>query len=251
MLNLAANARDAMGGVGQLTIDVRNALIDRIDVRATSELHAGQYVMLTVTDTGPGIAPEIMDRVFEPFFSTKPRSEATGLGLSTVYGFVKQSGGHVRLKSEAASGTSVSLYLPRVDRCDPRMPASEPPASNRRGTILVAEDNDSVRETAVGLLSDLGYRVLAARDAASALGVLESGIPVDLLFVDAVMPGRLQSPELARLARERHPGIAVLFTSGYADAGREAGFELIPKPYTREGLAEAVGGLLAAGRGAA
>ncbi|MFO1208302.1 MAG: PAS domain S-box protein [Amaricoccus sp.] len=252
VLNLAANARDAMGGVGQLTIDVRNALVDKADARAATDLHAGQYVLLTVTDTGPGIAPEIMDRVFEPFFSTKPRSEATGLGLSTVYGFVKQSGGNVGLESDATRGTSVSLYLPRADRSEERRPAPAPgsPAPGRR-TILLAEDNDAVRETTVGLLSDLGYRVMAARDAASALGILESGVPVDLLFVDAVMPGRLQSPELARLARELHPGIAVLFTSGYVGAGSEPGLDLIPKPYTREGLAQAVAGLLAAERNAA
>jgi signal transduction histidine kinase/CheY-like chemotaxis protein len=247
ILNLAINARDAMDGRGRLTIEASNAMIGLEYASQHEGLKPGQYVLVAVTDTGTGIAPELIERVFEPFFSTKPEGKGTGLGLSMVYGFVKQSGGHISIYSEVGEGTTVKLYLPRAMQSeDVLTDTSKGPVRGGTETVLVVEDDDDVRETAVALLSELGYRVLRARDAASALSVIESGAPIDLLFTDVVMPGPLRSPELARKARERIPNIAVLFTSGYTEnaivhGGRlDAGVELLGKPYTREALARKV-----------
>lgn len=258
ILNLALNARDAMGEGGRLTIATANAQLDEIDPEEAADVQPGAYVELLVRDTGTGIAPEILGQVFEPFFSTKPQGKGTGLGLSMVYGFVRQSGGHVRLESAPGHGTTVRLFLPRIDaREDAPAPGEAGPVVGGRETILVAEDDNDVRTTVVALLADLGYRVLTARDAAEALEVVDSGVPIDLLFTDVVMPGRLRSPELAQLARERRPGIAVLFTSGYTedaitrDGRLDAGVELISKPYTREALARKIRAVLgSAGEGA-
>jgi signal transduction histidine kinase/CheY-like chemotaxis protein len=252
LLNLAINARDAMGGQGRLTIEAGNTLLDEVYARAHGDLKPGQYVMLAVTDTGTGIAPDVLAQVFEPFFTTKPEGQGTGLGLSMVYGFVKQSGGHVKIYSEPGHGTTVKIYLPRSTQGEDR-PVGMEDAGVRGGdeTILVAEDDDDVRETVVVMLADLGYRVLRARDAESALSIIESGIAVDLLFTDVVMPGPMRSPELARKAAERQPGLAVLFTSGYTEnaivhGGRlDEGVELLSKPYTREALARRVRHVLA------
>nr|WP_246388747.1 response regulator [Microvirga mediterraneensis] len=251
ILNLAINARDAMDGRGRLTIEAGNALLD--DRYALQhDVAAGQYVMLAVTDTGSGIPPEILERVFDPFFSTKPEGKGTGLGLSMVYGFVKQSGGHIKIYSEVGQGTTVKIYLPRVhEQEDVLTDLRAAPVRGGTETILVVEDDDEVRETAVALLSDLGYRVLKARDATSALSIIESGLEIDLLFTDVVMPGPLRSPELARKARLRLPHIAVLFTSGYTEnaivhGGRlDPGVELLPKPYSREDLARKIRHVLA------
>ncbi len=256
VLNLALNGRDAMGGNGRLTVEVGNAFLDDGYSRAHSDVRPGQYVVLAVTDTGSGIAREILDQVFEPFFSTKPQGQGTGLGLSMVYGFVKQSGGHVKIYSEPAQGTTVKLYLPRIDRSED-LPTSvvAGPAAGGTETVLVAEDDDGVRATVVEMLSDLGYRVLTASDAASALHVIESGIPIDVLFTDVVMPGKLRSPELARMARARLPGLAVLFTSGYTenaivhDGRLDPGLELLSKPYTRDALARKLRAVLAGAAG--
>lgn len=244
LLNLAINARDAMNGRGRLTIEAGNACLDDHYVQGNPEAVAGQYVMLAVTDTGCGIAADIIDQVFEPFFTTKPEGHGTGLGLSMVYGFVKQSGGHIKVYSEPGEGTTIKLYLPRSTQSEDV--AIEQEAGSITGgteTILVAEDDDAVRDTVVALLADLGYRVLKARDAQGALTIIESGMPIDLLFTDVVMPGSLKSPEVARKARERLPHLAVLFTSGYTensivhDGRLDDGVELLTKPYTREALA--------------
>lgn len=248
ILNLAINARDAMGGTGKLTIEAANASLDDHYTRGFNDVPAGQYVMLAVTDTGSGIPSEVLDQVFEPFFSTKPEGHGSGLGLSMVYGFVKQSGGHVKLHSELGHGTTVKLYMPRVRKREEVLVASHQPvpASGGSETILVAEDDADVQATVVELLSELGYTVLRANDAQSALNVIESGMAVDLLFTDVVMPGTLKSPELARLARARLPELAVLFTSGYTenaivhDGRLDAGVELLSKPYSREQLARKV-----------
>ena len=251
ILNLGINARDAMPEGGKLTIEAGNAMLDGEYARV-NDVQPGQYVMVGITDTGSGIPPELLERVFEPFFSTKPEGKGTGLGLSMVYGFVKQSGGHVKIYSEPDQGTTIRIYLPRVFQAEDAL-ADETAAPVRGGseTVLVVEDDDEVRETAVGLLSDLGYRVLKAREALGALSVIESGVPVDVLFTDVVMPGPLRSPELARKARERLPGLAVLFTSGYNEnaivhGGRlDPGVDLLSKPYTREALARKIRHVLA------
>jgi PAS domain S-box-containing protein len=257
VLNLAINARDAMAGSGRLTIEANNAVLDDLYCRNHADVAPGQYVMLAVTDTGAGMAPEVLRQAFEPFFSTKDEGKGSGLGLSMVYGFVKQSGGHVKIYSEPGQGTTAKIYLPRsLAAEDTLAPVAEPsPPVGGTETILVAEDDEAVRSTVVEMLTDLGYRVLKAADAASALAVVESGVPIDVLFTDVVMPGTLRSPELARMARERLPNLAVLFTSGYTEnsivhGGRlDPGVELLGKPYTRESLARRIRQVLANQRG--
>lgn len=247
ILNLCINARDAMDGAGKLTIEVGNALLDVEYARRHAEVEPGQYVMIAVSDTGGGMSAEVLAQAFEPFFSTKPEGKGTGLGLSMVYGFVKQSGGHVKIYSEQGYGTTVKLYLPRsMETEDAPTPVDVEPIVRGTETILVAEDDEGVRTTVVEMLRELGYHVLKANDAASALNIIDSGLPIDLLFTDVVMPGPLRSPELARKARERLPGLAVLFTSGYTEnaivhGGRlDAGVDLLGKPYTREALAKKI-----------
>ncbi|QCN99769.1 response regulator (plasmid) [Azospirillum argentinense] len=247
LLNLAINARDAMNGHGRLTIEAGNAFLDDPYAARHAEVEPGQYVMLAVTDTGCGIPPDVLDHVFEPFFTTKPEGQGTGLGLSMVYGFVKQSGGHVKIYSEPGQGTTVRVYLPRAHQAEDVVTVIDNgPEAGGSETVLVVEDDDDVRATVVEMMADLGYRVLKARDAQSALAIVESGVPIDLLFTDVVMPGPLRSPDLARRAKERLPGIAVLFTSGYTEnaivhGGRlDLGVELLSKPYTREALSRKV-----------
>jgi len=244
LLNLAINARDAMEGQGRLTIELGNAHLDADYCRHHDEIEPGQYVMLAVTDTGTGMSPEVQAKVFEPFFSTKVEGKGSGLGLSMVYGFVKQSGGHVAIYSELGEGTTIRLYLPRaVESEDVEVATLHGPVTGGTETVLVVEDDADVRATVVEMLGDLGYRVLQAPDATAALAVVESGIPIDILFTDVVMPGTLKSPELARKAKARLPDLAVLFTSGYTEnsivhGGKlDAGVELLSKPYTREALA--------------
>ncbi|GGO99041.1 response regulator [Stakelama pacifica] len=252
LLNLAINARDAMNGAGKLTIELANAHLDDDYARTHDEVVPGQYVMLAVSDTGSGMPPEIVEKVFEPFFSTKSEGKGSGLGLSMVYGFVKQSGGHIKIYSEVGHGTTIKLYLPRaMEAEDVEVAVETGPVTGGTETVLVVEDDDEVRATVVEMLSDLGYRVLKAVDAQNALAVIESGMAIDLLFTDVVMPGNLKSPELARKARQRLPDIAVLFTSGYTEnsivhGGRlDAGVELLSKPYTREALARKLRHVLA------
>lgn len=252
LLNLAINSRDAMEGTGKLTIEVGNAFLDDSYSRTHPEVTAGQYVVLAVSDTGSGMTPDVIEQAFEPFFSTKPEGKGTGLGLSMVYGFVKQSGGHVKIYSEIGEGTTIKLYLPRSFQSEDRVAnVDNAPAVGGTETILVAEDDEGVRATVVEMLTDLGYYVLKAKDAQSALTVIESGAHIDLLFTDVVMPGTLRSPELARMARERLPNIAVLYTSGYTEnsivhGGRlDPGLELLSKPYTREALARKIRHVLA------
>ncbi|WP_051933118.1 response regulator [Massilia sp. BSC265] len=252
ILNLAINARDAMQSEGRLTIELGNAMLDDAYVEALTDVPAGQYVMLAVSDTGSGMSPETMERAFEPFFTTKPEGEGTGLGLSMVYGFVKQSGGHIRIYSELGHGTTFKIYLPRVHASEALIEdVRRIPASGGSETILVVEDDLALQGTVVEMLSGLGYKTLKANDGESALTILKSGIHIDLLFTDVVMPGNVKSPELARQAKEIQPGIDVLFTSGYTQnaivhGGRlDPGVELISKPYRRDDLARKIGHLLA------
>ncbi|WP_164018067.1 response regulator [Pyxidicoccus trucidator] len=253
ILNLAINARDAMEGEGRLTIEAGNAMLDDHYAQLHPDAAAGQYVLLAISDTGCGMPPEIMERAFEPFFTTKPEGRGTGLGLSMVYGFVKQTGGHIKIYSEVGHGTTIKIYLPRSLQVE--LPRSEPVPEQVEGgteTLLVVEDDAEVRATAVELLTELGYRVLKASDGQSALAIIQSGIPIDLLFTDVVMPGPVRSPELARHARTLLPDLEVLFTSGYTEnaivhGGRlDPGVHLLSKPYRREYLARKVRQLLMA-----
>jgi PAS domain S-box-containing protein len=247
LLNLAINARDAMDGHGKLTIEAGNAFLDQDYSERHAEVTAGQYVVIAITDTGCGMVPDIIEHAFEPFFTTKPEGQGTGLGLSMVYGFVKQSGGHIKIYSELGQGTTIRIYLPRArDLEDLETDIETGPVTGGSETVLVVEDDEEVRRTVVDMLTDLGYRVLKAKDAQSALAIIESGVPIDLLFTDVVMPGPLRSPELARKARERLPRVAVLFTSGYTEnaivhGGRlNDGIALLSKPYHREALARKI-----------
>ncbi|SFZ86202.1 PAS domain S-box-containing protein [Devosia enhydra] len=243
ILNLAINARDAMQGRGKLTIEAGNAFLDDHYARTHADVTPGQYVMIAVTDSGSGIPPEILDKVFEPFFTTKPEGRGTGLGLSMIYGFVKQSGGHVKIYSEVGSGTTVRLYLPRSDRPEDEKPMTGQTARGGTELVLVAEDDPRVRETTVALLTELGYQVVSAKDADAALAIVESGLAIDLLFTDVVMPGKLKSTEMAKRARQVRPGLAVLYTSGYTEnsivhGGRlDPGVHLLSKPYSSDALA--------------
>ncbi len=252
VLNLAINARDAMEGAGKLTIEASNARLDDTYTAGLDDVSSGNYVLLAVTDTGSGMDEDTLEQVFEPFFSTKPEGKGTGLGLSMVYGFVKQSGGHIKIYSEPGQGTTVKLYLPRaLGEEEHEALAPSGPARGGTETILVVEDDDDVRATVVATLTDLGYRVLTARDAQSGLAVIESGVPVDVLFTDVVMPGTLKSPEMAKLAKASNPDLVVLFTSGYTEnsivhGGKlDPGVELLSKPYTREALDGRIRHLLA------
>ncbi len=256
LLNLAINARDAMDGAGVLTIEAANVTLDEAFARRHADVAPGAYVMLAVGDTGEGIAPDILDQVFEPFFTTKPEGKGSGLGLSMVYGFVRQSGGHVQIESAVGRGTTVRLYLPSIAAEETVIARSRPAELGGGGeTVLVVEDDDAVREVVIEMVRGLGYKVVNAADAQSAMTVLRSGLSIDLLFTDVVMPGALQSTELADQARRLLPGIAVLFTSGYAEnaivhEGRlDAGVELLSKPYTREDLARRLRQILSSHRG--
>jgi signal transduction histidine kinase/DNA-binding response OmpR family regulator len=247
ILNLAINARDAMEGGGKLTLELGNAMLDDHYVSTEPDVPAGQYVLLAISDTGTGMTPEIMARAFEPFFTTKREGEGTGLGLSMAYGFIKQSNGHIRMYSEIGSGTTVKIYLPRS--LQPEVEVYNTltgPVIGGIETILVVEDDLVVQATAVDMLTGLGYRTVKANDGQSALNILQSGIPVDLLFTDVVMPGPVRSPDLARQAKQLLPNIEVLFTSGYTQNAivhgghLDPGVELISKPYRREDLARKI-----------
>lgn len=240
VLNLAVNARDAMPDGGRLTIETGNAHLDRNYAERHVEVSPGQYVSISVSDTGEGMGPEILAQAFEPFFTTKAVGKGTGLGLSQVYGFVKQSQGHVKIYSELGQGTTVRLYLPRISspsfdpEIEPEMPVPEGTGTE---TILVVEDDNDVRANSVEALKELGYRVVEAHDGPSALSVLEKQSQVDLLFTDVVLPGGMTGAQIAEKARQMKPNIKVLFTTGYArnaivHHGRlDKGVELITKPF--------------------
>jgi PAS domain S-box-containing protein len=245
VLNLAVNARDAMPGGGKLTIETANTYLDESYQETDTEVIPGQYILLSVTDTGPGIPKDILARVFEPFFTTKEAGKGTGLGLSMVYGFVKQSGGHVTIYSEPGEGTCVKLYFPRYLGAAP----SENGVGDR-GTlgaaqgevVLLVEDNDAVRAYSLLSLTELGYRVLEAADAEGALPILGSAERIDLLLTDVVLPGR-SGRLLADDAAQIRPGLKVLYTTGYSrnaivHHGRlDPGVDLLSKPFTYDQLA--------------
>jgi signal transduction histidine kinase/DNA-binding response OmpR family regulator len=251
ILNLAINARDAMQGNGRLTLELGNAMLNDDYIAGIPELRPGQYVVLAISDTGCGMPPDVIARAFEPFYTTKPEGQGTGLGLSMAYGFVKQSDGHIQIYSEPGSGTTVKVYLPRSTQ--PEVETADRRSMTMVGgseTILVVEDDLAVQTTVVDILSGLGYRVLRANDGQSALTIIQSGVPVDLIFTDVVMPGPVRSIEMTRQARQLCPDIQVLYTSGYTQnaivhGGRlDPGVELISKPYRREELARKLRSML-------
>jgi len=236
------NARDAMPGGGTLEIEVRNVTLRD---NAIADVAAGPYVRLSVRDTGCGMAPETLDRVFEPFFTTKEVGRGTGLGLSMVYGFVRQSGGHVAIESEVGVGTTISLYLPKSTQAPAEVaevaPIRDIPAGSER--ILMVEDDDDVLDVTSELLRQLGYQVQCARNGTDAVEVLKAGASFDLLFSDVVMPQGINGVELAREAKRLCSGIKVLLTSGnaadvLARHGAEDEFPIIAKPYRRADLAQ-------------
>ncbi|MBN9497301.1 MAG: PAS domain S-box protein [Alphaproteobacteria bacterium] len=248
ILNLAINARDAMPRGGHITIEVMNAILDDEYGARERDVEPGHYVMVAVSDTGTGMPPEIIDRVFEPFFTTKEVGRGSGLGLSMVYGFVKQSGGHIKVYSEVGVGSTFKLYFPRVDA-----PAQDMESESRskrvprgRETILVVEDDPLVRKHVVSSLKNLGYDVLEAENGADALAQIEKNEMIDLIFTDVVMPGQMGGRDLAEAAKKRRPDLKVLFTSGYTENsivhnGRlDSGVELLSKPYRRDQLATKV-----------
>lgn len=254
ILNLAVNARDAMNGSGTLTIESKAVHFEAEDAGQDLDLEPGPYVVVAVTDTGEGIPAEAIGKVFDPFFTTKDVGAGSGLGLSMVYGFVKQSGGDVRIYSEVGRGTTVRLYLP-VDRDSEQMPKQPVPMflgnSVSEGTILVVEDQADVREMAVSLLEDMGFTVVEAENGREGLAVVEDNKAIDLLFTDIVMPGGMDGTDLADAALKIRPTLPVVYTTGYAEAatlheGRvTTSTNLVTKPYRREELASKIGMALA------
>lgn len=248
VLNLCINARDAMTGGGRLTIETANVALDEEYAEGNIEVAAGEYVMIAVSDTGVGIAPNDLARVFEPFFTTKDVGKGTGLGLSMVYGLVKQSGGHAKIYSEVGQGTTVKLYLPRLNVQAGRLDADGAAGVAQGGaeTVLVVEDEELVRYHVASQLTALGYRVVAVADGREALEAIGQGASFDLLFTDIVMPGGMNGKQLADAARGLHPDLAVLFTSGYAESAivhqghLDPGVSLLSKPYSRADLARKV-----------
>jgi signal transduction histidine kinase/ActR/RegA family two-component response regulator len=257
LLNLAINAKSAMPNGGCLTIETANTFLDENYVRRFGDVEAGQYVVLCVTDTGTGIPKPILDRVFEPFFTTKGTGEGSGLGLAMVHGFVKQSGGHVRIYSEEGDGTTVKIYLPRlltdeIAATPSALPPDEAPAPRARNgeTILVVEDNEGVRHYAKEVLEELGYLVLSAEDATEALKLFAKAPRIDLLFTDVVLPGAMTGRGLAEELRRRRPDLPALFTTGYTrnaivHQGRlDPDVHLLNKPYTHQDLGRKIRMLL-------
>ncbi len=246
LLNLCINARDAMApGGGRLTIETANRWLDE---RAAQEreLPTGQYVSLCVTDTGTGMTPEVIARAFDPFFTTKPLGEGTGLGLSMIYGFVRQSGGQVRIYSEVGRGTTLCLYLPRHTGAAEAPEEAQPGQDIDRGdgeTVLVIDDEPTVRMLIVEVLEENGYASIEAVDGPSGLRVLHSDARIDLLITDVGLPGGMNGRQIADAARITRPDLKVLFITGYAENAAvgnghlDAGMEVITKPFAMAALA--------------
>lgn len=254
VLNLAINSRDAMNGEGQLDVAARNVVLNASDVMGAG-IAPGEYVCITVKDNGQGMPPDVVERACEPFFTTKQEGRGTGLGLSMVFGFVRQSGGHLSILSEVGSGTEIRMYFPRSEGSEAVLDGSHGISkSGGNETILVVEDDSDVRETSVELLRELGYQVLQAPDGARALEILKSGVSVHLVFTDVVMPGTVKSTDLAAWARLQTPTVPVLFTSGHTrdiisrKGILEPGVMLLRKPYHPDTLANMVRQVLANAR---
>jgi PAS domain S-box-containing protein len=248
VLNLAINARDAMLDGGKLALETGNVVLDESYANSQSEVTPGNYVMIAVSDTGTGIPPELLERVFEPFFTTKEVGRGTGLGLSMVFGFVKQSGGHIKIYSEQGHGTSVKIYLPRATGL--QQTASEAQASSGiqggNETVLVVEDDSLVRRYVMTQIESLGYSTLEAANASDALRIIDDVATIDLLFTDVIMPGAMNGRQLVDEALKRRPGLKTLYTSGYTENaivhhGRlDSGVLLLAKPYRKSELARMI-----------
>jgi PAS domain S-box-containing protein len=248
LLNLAVNARDAMPNGGTLTVETARTIIRQHDSNVPFDLKPGEYVLICVSDTGVGMTQEVLERAFEPFFTTKPIGQGTGLGLSQVFGFVKQSGGNVKMYSRPGHGTTVKIYLPRVSEAtmaQEQLRAEKRQSGKRSEHILIVEDNEGVRAFAADALRDFGFNVLEASDASEALRTLESKVPIDLLFTDIGLPG-VNGRELVSMVLRKHPSMRILFTSGYAQMPSPTNSRwysevpLLSKPFTRSQLYEKV-----------
>lgn len=248
LLNLAINSRDAMPQGGKLTLETSNVHLDDNYAKVNTEVQPGDYILVAVSDTGEGIPADIRDRVFEPFFTTKDVGRGTGLGLSMVYGFIKQSGGHIKIYSEVGHGTSIKLYLPQASSVEVRAPQDiiVAPIESGSETILVVEDDTLVRNYVVAQLKSLGYDVLTAGNATEALKIIKREETLDLLFTDVIMPGEMNGRQLSDAAAKCRPDLKVLFTSGYTENaivhhGRlDPGVLLLAKPYRKADLARMV-----------
>jgi PAS domain S-box-containing protein len=246
VLNLAVNARDAMPSGGKLTLETANVHLDEAYASSQAEVVPGQYVMLAVTDNGSGMTPEVRTKAFDPFFTTKDVGHGTGLGLSQVYGFIKQSRGHVKIYSEVGEGTTIKLYLPRAHAAvtEDDVDQAGPVAGSKDETVLVVEDDADVRTYSCETLTELGYTVVAAENGAAGLRLLDANPSIRLLFTDIGLPGGMNGRQLSEEARKRRPDLKVLFTTGYArnaivhDGRLDAGVELITKPFAQATLAE-------------
>jgi PAS domain S-box-containing protein len=253
ILNLAINARDAMPNGGTLFIETQNIVISDTQQENLDQAHAGDYVLVAVSDTGLGMSSDVLEHAFEPFFTTKEPGKGTGLGLSTLYGFAAQSGGFASISSEIGKGTTVSLYLPRTEEDPKPRPAEEPaaiPYSENNEVILVVEDNAEVREVTLQRVEGLGYVVIEAEDGAAAIRILESGEQIDAVLSDIVMPGSISGYDLARWIHKHTPQVKIILTTGYAadEPPAENGYTLNPpiltKPYDRAELAFALNKIL-------
>ena len=255
LLNLCINARDAMPDGGRLTIETANKWLDGQTGRER-DLTPGQYLSLCVTDTGTGMTPEVIARAFDPFFTTKPVGMGTGLGLSMIYGFARQSGGQVRIYSEVGQGTTMCLYLPRhhgqVDAADASADLTEAPRAEQGETVLVVDDEPTVRMLVTEVLEDLGYTAIEAADSAAGLRVLRSAVRIDLLVTDLGLPGSMNGRQMADAGRAVRPGLRVLFITGYAENAvvgnghLEPGMQVLTKPFTMDALASRIRELITA-----
>jgi CheY-like chemotaxis protein len=249
LLNLVINARDAMPDGGKLTIETCNAHLDDTYIAAQRDVKPGQYICICVTDTGTGMPPDVIERAFDPFFTTKPIGQGTGLGLSMVYGFAKQSEGHAKIYSEVEQGTTIKIYLPRYrGETEAEIEAAtlaEAPRAASGETVLVVEDEPVVRSLIIEVLEDLGYHTLEAADGPEGLKLLQSGRRIDLLVTDVGLPG-LNGRQMADAAREKRPDLKVLFITGYAENATlaagflEPGMQMITKPFAVDALAQKI-----------
>ena len=254
LLNLAINSRDAMPGGGRLTIETANVALDERDARAR-DMAPGQYVAVCISDTGAGMPPAVLARAFDPFFTTKPLGQGTGLGLSMIYGFAKQSGGQARITSEEGQGTTVRIYLPRhrgpAEEDAPPPPPAEATRARKGETVLIVDDEPTVRMLVGEVLEDLGYAVVEAADSVSGLRVLQSAVPIDLLITDVGLPGGMNGRQMADAARVVRPELKVLFITGYAENAAvgngqlEPGMQVLTKPFLVEALASRIRALIA------